>query len=93
MTVVPMLRFGRTLTDREYGKSIASTILTENSFPIALDFKGVITLGSSCGDEILNAIGPKQNGSVRIMNANSAVRACLEKVSEDIRVRIVGDPS
>ena len=87
MTVVPMNRFGRTLTDREFGKSIAATIVSEYSSPLALDFRGVISLGSSCGDEILTAVGSKQGFEIKIMNANPAVKSCLDKVSVDVKVK------
>lgn len=87
--IFEMKNFGRTLTDREYGRKIAMTILEENIFPLALDFKGVMSLGSSCGDEIFNAIGPKQEYSIEVFNVNDPVRACLDKVSEDSKVVIV----
>jgi anti-anti-sigma regulatory factor len=88
MNTISMNKFGRTLTDREYGKKVAETILQEATFPVVLDFKGVITLGSSCGDEILNAIAPKQNFRVQAANANEAIKSCLEKVAEDSKFEI-----
>jgi hypothetical protein len=88
MTKLEMVRFGRTLTDREYGKSIAGTILKEQAFPVLLDFRGVISLGSSCGDEILSAVGAKQEGKVTVTGTNQPVRSCLEKVAEDLKIRI-----
>ncbi len=88
MNAVSMNRFGRTLTDREFGKSVATTITGEANFPIVLDFKGVITLGSSCGDEILTAIATKQGNQVQIMNANQAIKSCLAKVAEDSKIEI-----
>ena len=88
MTVVAMIKFGRTLTDREYGKSIAAALAQAGPLPWVLDFRGVISLGSSCGDEILSAVAAKQNSQVQTMNANQAVRSCLEKVAEDLKVTI-----
>ncbi|HAR41035.1 MAG TPA: hypothetical protein DCS07_00110 [Bdellovibrionales bacterium] len=88
MNIVQMIKFGRTLTDREYGKKVAATIIQDATFPVILDFKGVITLGSSCGDEILNVLGPRQNSQVQITNANEPVRSCLEKVAEDSKIKI-----
>lgn len=88
MNTLEMIKFGRTLTDREYGKSVASSILKDCTFPLLLDFKNVISLGSSCGDEILNAIGKHQENKVTIINANAAVKNCLEKVSKDSKVSI-----
>lgn len=80
--------FGRTLTDREYGKSVANALLQENEFPLTLDFKGVMALGSSCGDEILGAIASKQNSTVQVMNANQVIKSCLKKVAEDLKLTV-----
>jgi anti-anti-sigma regulatory factor len=88
MNVVLMSRFGRTLTDREFGKTVANTIVSENQFPVVLDFKGVMALGSSCGDEIVNAVAAKQGGQVQVINANQAIKSCLGKVAEDLKVTI-----
>jgi anti-anti-sigma regulatory factor len=88
MKRVALSAFGRTLTDREFGKSVAARILTENSAPIALDFSGVITLGSSCGDEIVNAVADRQNREIEIFGANPAIVVCLEKVAEDLGVKL-----
>jgi hypothetical protein len=87
-TTIEMVRFGRTLTDRLYGKQTAEAILREYGPPIALDFKGVISLGSSFGDEIVAALGPTQGWRIGVLNTNGAVRACLRKVGSDARVEI-----
>jgi anti-anti-sigma regulatory factor len=89
MKIISMVKYGRTLTDREYGKSVSQTLIRENGFPMTLDFQGVMALGSSCGDEIVNAIGILQNREIRVLNVNQAVRACLEKVAEDTKVKVV----
>ncbi len=88
-TTVEMAQFGRTLTDREYGKRTADKILGGYQFPITLNFKGVISLGSSFGDEIVAAVGPKQQGTISILNTNGAVRACLEIVASDSNVLLI----
>lgn len=88
MKEVTLNKFGRTLTDREYGKQVASALVQENEFPITLDFKGVMSLGSSCGDEILGAIASKQDFTIPVVNANQAVKSCLLKVAEDLKITI-----
>ncbi|MCM0604916.1 MAG: hypothetical protein KA715_02395 [Xanthomonadaceae bacterium] len=88
MNNLEMIRFGKTLTDREYGKKISQIILEKESFPMTLDFKGVISLGSSCGDEILNTIGPKQENNISVLNANAPIKACLSRVAEDLKIKI-----
>jgi len=87
-TTIEMVRFGRTLTDRTYGKRAAETILRRYKIPVSLDFKGVISLGSSFGDEIIAAIGPEQQNRIPVRNTNGAVRACLEKVALDSDVSL-----
>ena len=88
MKTLEMIKFGRTLTDREYGKRIAVSILKKDSFPLLLDFKGVISLGSSCGDEIVNAIALKQGNTIEVTNTNQAIRHCLEMVAQDAKITI-----
>lgn len=87
-STIHMVQFGRTLTDRPYGKSIAEKILREYKIPITFDFKGVISMGSSFGDEIIAAVGPKQNNLIHVQHTNGAVRSCLEKVGVDLNVSI-----
>lgn len=88
MNTIEMLKFGRTLTDREYGKRIAETILNGYTFPAVLDFKGVISLGSSCGDEIISSISSQQKRIIEVINANDPVKNCLDRVAEDLKVKI-----
>lgn len=87
-TTIEMVQFGRTLTDRTFGKRTAETILSRFKTPVLLDFKGVISLGSSFGDEIIAAIGPEQQNRITIRNTNDAVRVCLEKVALDSSVSL-----
>lgn len=87
-TLVEMGRFGRTLTDRPFGERTAKIILRDHSLPVTLDFKGVIALGSSFGDEVIGAIGAEQENRIPVLNTNGAVRACLEKVAVDANVSL-----
>ena len=87
-TTIAMVKFGRTLTDRTYGKRVAADILRDHKNQVSLDFKEVISLGSSFGDEIIAAIGPRQQNRIMVRNTNGAVRACLEKVALDSNVSL-----
>jgi hypothetical protein len=89
MKTLELAKFGKTLTDREYGKTIGQTIVTDGVFPLVLDFKGVISLGSSCGDEILTAVGRMQGSEIQITNTNQPIRFCLEKVAEDLHLKVI----
>lgn len=87
MSKIEMIKFGRTLTDRPYGQQVAEKIRDSETFPVSLDFSGVMSLGSSFGDEILSIIKTKQE-TIEVRNANVAIRACLEKVAQDMQVKI-----
>lgn len=83
-----MIKYGRTLTDRPYGNIVAQKIIQTEQFPIGLDFKGVISLGSSFGDEIISAILSKNQARISIFNANEAIKSCLQKVSSDAAIKL-----
>ncbi len=88
MNVILMKRFGKTLTDRQYGKQMAQELLKTEEFPVALDFTDVIALGSSFGDEIINVIKIKQKPPFHISNANLAVKHCLKNIATDYNVSL-----
>ncbi len=89
MKTVAMIAFGRMLTDSEFGKKIAATVIQENVFPVVLDFKGVIALGSSCGDELIHAVVSQQGNRIEVIHANEPIKDCLSRVAEDLGVTIV----
>lgn len=93
MKRVSMVEFGRTLTDRTYGQVVAQKIVESAKFPLVLDFKGVVSLGSSCGDEIASTVASRQDGALFVCNANGAVQSCLEAVAEDLALKLIVDDS
>lgn len=88
MNVLKMQQFGKILTDREYGQRMAQKVLQQETFPLMLDFDGVISLGSSFGDEVVLAVAQKQGLQVEIKNASAAVRDCLELIAADFKIKI-----
>ncbi|MBI2604975.1 MAG: DUF4325 domain-containing protein [Deltaproteobacteria bacterium] len=82
MKTVAMKQFGVVLSGREFGKNAARTIL-EHEPPITLDFTGVVSVGSSFGDEVLSAVAAKQNKKIAILGASSMVRRSLEQSAMD----------
>ena len=82
-----MKKYGVILTDRTLGKRIASQILEQESFPVFLNFQGVLSLGSSFGDEIIGVIQKKQS-IIPIKNANEAIKDCLEKIATDCEIEL-----
>ena len=74
MNTVRMADFGSTLTDRTDGKKAFRTIVEKNELPVQLDFFGVVSLGSSFGDEVIPKLAEMQNHKITILNTNSVIR-------------------
>lgn len=85
---VEMKRFGRTLTDRADGKKAFQDILSQKKNPTMLDFRGVMALGSSFGDEVVTPLARLNQNHIRVMNTNAAIRECLSKIVEDSNITI-----
>jgi hypothetical protein len=88
MNTVSMRQFGQTLTDRADGKRAADMLVKDSLFPVALDFAGVMAMGSSFGDEVVLAIAARQNNEVEIRHANPIIRNCLMRVVENTPVKL-----
>ena len=89
MSIVKMNQFGKTLTDRADGKKAFGEISMHNEFPIALDFFGVISLGSSFGDEIIPKIAARQGDEIELFNTNVVIQNSIKRTVEDLPVRII----
>ncbi len=88
MTIIKMSSFGSVLTGREYGANVAKKIMSEFSPPLMFDFFGVLSVGSSFGDEIFKAtleLGPNK---IKIQNVNKVVRAALLQIQADLDIKI-----
>lgn len=88
MTVIKMSSFGSVLTGREYGVNVAKKILSDFEPPLTFDFTGVLSVGSSFGDEIFKAVVAFGPGKIKIQNVNNVVRAALNQVQEDLGIKI-----
>ena len=88
MTIVPMAQFGITLTDRADGKKFYQEILRKYSRPVALDFSGVISLGSSFGDEVIPKLAAEQENNMTIMHTNTVIKHSIMRVVEDTSINI-----
>ena len=86
MSIVPMIKFGRTLTDRPDGQKAFAAIVSEFKAPLTLDFKGVMSLGSSFGDEVVVKLAERQGNRIAVLNINDGVRACLKRVAEGTQI-------
>lgn len=83
-----MNKFGKTLTDRADGKKSFQDIIRDGVYPNLLDFSGVISMGSSFGDEILPRLAEKHNNKIFVKNANMAIKSCVKKVVEDTSIEV-----
>lgn len=83
MTIIELSKYGEVLTGREFGKTVTQTLLERVEFPVALDFNGVVSMGSSFGEELLPAIAAKQGGAVRVRRVNIVVRNCIAGIEKE----------
>ncbi len=83
-----MNQFGATLTDREDGKKAFLEISQKYAFPIILDFQGVISLGSSFGDEVILKIASLQENNITIKNTNDVIKNSIRRIIEDTVITI-----
>jgi len=88
MNTIPMRQYGSTLTGRADGKKAFQDILRRAAFPVSLDFSGVVSLGSSFGDEVILAVAERQGNSVTILNANRVIQNAIRRSVEDIPVTV-----
>ena len=88
MNIIKMTLFGATLTDREDGKKAFISIIKQNKPIITLDFSGVISLGSSFGDEIIPGIAAIQKNKIEILNANIVIQNSIKRTLEDMPIRV-----
>lgn len=88
--IVKLRQFGPILTGRPFGQKVMKEIEPSLVAPVALDFEGTISLGSSFGDEVVAAIAKRQEGRIQVLNAGKAIKSCLTRLAEDHHIKIEG---
>lgn len=88
MRTIRMNQFGSTLTDRPDGKKAFRAICQGGSFPVALDFYRVVSLGSSFGEEVILNIAPLQDEKITILNTNQPMKISVKRIIEDTSIQI-----
>lgn len=88
MNRLDMSKYGTILTGRSFGKQVMEELVTKLEYPVELDFRGVISLGSSFGDEFIPVIAQKQNGQLTVIAPNKAVWDCLCQIAEEQKIQI-----
>ena len=91
MSKVPMNQFGSTLTDRADGKKAFQEISDKYSLPVTLDFLGVVSLGSSFGEEVILKIAPLQDLKITIANTNSVMKNSVRRIVEETEIEVTYD--
>lgn len=90
MNEIKMNEFGITLTGRPYGKDCFEKISrTKDLKESVLNFKGVIALGSSFGEEVVVPIARNHENKMTIIGANPAVKSCLGQIAVDFKLDLV----
>lgn len=83
MKILDMNKYGSIFTGREFCQDLIKLIQKENSFPVALNFEGVISISASFADEVLVPIAKNQSNTLEIYNASNPVWACILDVALD----------
>ena len=77
-------KYGSVLTGREFGQRIVRILEAEKTeFPVKVNFRGVMALGSSFADEVLAFIAKNQDNRIVVLNAAKAVVDCIKDVAID----------
>ena len=89
MSTVHMSQFGSTLTDRADGKKTFQEITEKYALPVLLDFQGVVSLGSSFGEEVILRVAPLQNNTITVANINSVMKNSVRRIVEDTEIKVI----
>lgn len=89
MSTVQMSRFGSTLTDRADGKKAFQEITERYTPPLILDFQGVVSLGSSFGEEVILRVALLQNHEITVLNTNSVMKNSVKRIIEDTGIKVL----
>lgn len=90
MAEIKLGEFGLSLTGRPYGKDCFEKLSRRDlNPPFVFDFKDVISLGSSFGEEVIVPFATRAPGApIKITSANSSIKDCLEKISTDFKISL-----
>jgi hypothetical protein len=88
--IIDMKKYGLVLTGREFGSDVMINLGKDISpeDDVILDFKGVISLGSSFADEVIVPIALLKNKKVKVKNLTPSVESCLVDVAIDNKIEI-----
>lgn len=89
MKSLELKKYGTILTGRPFGvQAFAELKNNLNQEAVQLDFSGVISLGSSFGEEVIVPIAKNQNNEIKIKGAISPVKACVTLIAFDFNIKV-----
>ncbi len=89
MKTIELKKYGTILTGRPFGvQAFAELKNTLNQDAVQLDFSGVLSLGSSFGEEVIVPIAKNQNNTIIIKGAISPVKDCVMLIAFDFNIKV-----
>ncbi len=88
MSEIELKKFGMTLTDRADGQKAFASIVKNHQQPYVLNFNGVMSMGSSFGDEVVVRLARIQGNQIAIFNANDGIKNCISRVIEETGIAV-----
>ncbi len=88
--IIDLKKYGPILTGRPFGQKVMKELEPGLEYPVVLDFEGILSMGSSFGDEVVPVIAKRQSGKIEAMKANRVIWACLDRLAEDHGIEITG---
>lgn len=89
MTTLKMNKYGVVLTGREFGLDVMKQLKDALEYPVTLDFEGVVSMGSSFGDEVVSVIARNQGNRIKICNVTKPISDCLNSIAKDYKIEII----
>ena len=91
MTKLSMKKYGSVLTGRPCGAQMFAEISEEIGAidgRIELDFSGVVSLGSSFGEEVIVPLARRQGDAIVVRAAIAPVKACIDMIAADFGLKV-----
>lgn len=89
MKNIELKKYGTVLTGRPFGvQTFAEINQTAHENAVRLDFSGVLSLGSSFGEEVIVPLAKKQGNKMTVVSTIAPVKDCIELIATDFNLEI-----
>ena len=89
MKNVELKKYGTVLTGRPFGvQTFAEINQTTHGSAVRLDFSGVLSLGSSFGEEVIVPLAKNQGNKITVVSTIPPVKDCLVLIAADFDLKI-----